>query len=115
MHSSRLVIKSIPPGSSRVISVQFDGAGGPSTYSEMLSVQRDPVTFDVVNVSVFMISKQLTGWVSTTTQRVPLIARDTKAATAYADTSITIRRSLNSAEQRKVLELVDFLRKRCPP
>ena len=115
--TSRLVIKSTPPGNTREVTVTTDQSGHASTYTDQVLVMRSPLAG--VGRSVIAVLPQggaVTGFLQETGTSYPSIPTDVAALRALRDSaqSNVSRRSLTEAELRKLPEVIVFLRRRCP-
>lgn len=114
---SRLVIKSVRPGSSRVITVMSDGSGRVVTYTDQVVVVRDAVSGVGRSVVAFLDpAGGVNGFVQETESTYPALPHDVASLRTLRDSAKTnaTRRALNPSEERRVLDVSAFLRKRCP-
>ena len=115
--ASHLVVKSVPPGGTREITVMTDPSGHTFTYSDRVVVMRG--TAAGVGKSVIAFGEQggaVSGFVQETETSYPAIPLDAQGLRALRDSakSSVSRRTLTVTEQRKVSDVILFLRKRCP-
>ena len=115
---SHLVIKSLPPGSDRDITVFVDGNGRTTGYSDRVGAKRDSLSRAGTSVTAsFDRTGRVIGWVTQISVAYPAVPRDLAALRAMSDSAKkdASSRPLTAEEQSKVTEMVRFLRKRCPP
>jgi len=115
---SRLVIKSLPPGSDRDITLLVDGSGRTIGYSDRVGATRDSLSRAGTSVTASVDQAgNVIGWVTRVSVAYPAVPRDLAALRVMSDSAKkdASSRPLTVAEQNKVKEMVRFLRKRCPP
>ena len=115
--TSHLVVKSLPPGGTREITVMADASGHTFTYSDRVVVMRSPAAG--VGKSVIAFGEQggaVNGFLQELETSYPAIPLDAAGLRALRDSakSNMSQRSLTGSEQRRVSEVIVFLRKRCP-
>ena len=114
---SHLVITSLPPGSDRDISVFVDENGRTIGYADRVDAKRDSLSRAGTSVTASIDQTgRVSGWVTRISVAYPSVPRDLAALRAMSGSAKkdTSSRALTAAEQRKVTEMVRFLRKRCP-
>lgn len=118
----RLVMKSLEPGSSREIHMFSDQSGQRATYTEIVSVtaMARPIRSEGTMIAAFLLpGVGVAGSRTETVVTVPdsvLNSRDVAMVRAILENRNTTQtsRPLDSTEQRRVQEMIDFMRKRCP-
>lgn len=117
---NRLVIRSLDPGSSREISTFVDQAGRHMGYSDRSYAMTATVRGTSASITAFLGPRDtIIGFrmdIATTVPDSVMTARDYAEIRAIMDkaTSTHSNRSLDSAEQRRVRAMIDFMRQRCP-
>ena len=117
---NRLVIKSLEPGSSREISTMSHGQGSIVLYNDRTSITRQTVRNEGTSISAILHpTGEITGFRMDIAMTIPdsiLRMKDLVAIQRVMDaaSSAMNRRALDSAEQRRVRSMLEFIRKRCP-
>ena len=115
---SHLVIKSLPPGSDRDITLFIDENGRTRGYTDRVGAKRDSLSHSGTSVTALVDQTgNVIGWVTQISVAYPAVPRDLAALRAMQDSAKkdASTRPLTVAEQNKVTEMVRFMRKRCPP
>lgn len=111
------MIKSVPSGSDRELTVFVDEAGRSIGLADRVGVMRDARSRTAASVVAAIDSSGgVHGLWTEAAIAYPSIAPDPAALRAMRDRvkSDASSRPLTAAEQRKVIQVIAFLRKRCP-
>jgi hypothetical protein len=118
--TSRLVMASIPPGRRREIAVSVDVKGRPVSYSETSFASRSSFSSEGDDVFASLDAQgNVHGWRLRTTSHLSDSLSLRLDSTAFRRmnehmSSTSVRDPLDADSQRRVLELVKWLRSRCP-
>ncbi len=117
---SRLVMASIPPGHRREIAVSLDAKGRPFSYSETTFASKSSFSADGDDIFASLDAHgNVHGWRVRTTSHLSDSLSPKLDSAAFRRmkehvSTASVRDSLDADSQRRVLELVKWLRNRCP-